>query len=300
MYDTIIIGAGPAGLSAGIYAARAGMSVLLLSSGGAGGQAANAHLIENYPGFENGISGGELCAAMEAQALRLGVEMKKRAAKKVMMEGAVKTVSTSKDTYEAKTVIIATGAAPRKLGLEREKELTGSGVSYCATCDGGFYKDKVVAVVGGGDTAVMDGVFLSRIAKKVYLIHRRDALRAAKASENALKACPNVEILWDSAVQSLQGAPLLSGIEVKNLKTGQTQQLAVEGLFVAVGSDPQTGLFEGMLELNKGYIPAPGTKTAIDGVFAAGDVRADVLRQVVTAAADGAIAATLASEYIAL
>ena len=299
LYDIIIIGAGPAGLTAGIYAVRAGMKTLLLESMFAGGQAVNSNWVENYPGFKDGINGAQLCASMESQAKRLGVEFKFTSAKAVDLDGTPKRVRTKNDMFETKAIILATGAQVRRLGLAREDELTGAGISYCATCDGGFFKDKIVAVVGGGDTALTDAAYLSRLAKTVYIIHRRDAFRAAQASINTALSFNNVIPVWDSVIQSLEGEEKLSGLLLKNVKTDEQKLLEVDGAFIAVGTQPQTELFT-ELSLDHGFIRTDAKcKTALDGVYAAGDVRYGAMRQIVTAAADGATAAMAAAEYLA-
>ena len=298
MQDIIIIGAGPAGMTAAVYGARAGLDVLVLEGAMAGGQALNAHNIENYPGFENGVSGYELAYAMQNQLKRLGAKLVSAAVTDVRLNGAVKEIITAKETYTSKTVIIATGAKPKKLGVEREDEFTGAGVSYCATCDGGFFKNKTVAVVGGGDTALSDAIYLARIAKKVYIIHRRDEFRAAKSLVNAALALENVEPLYDTVVSSLEGSVSLEALLVKNVKSSAVTRLEVDGVFAAVGSVPQTEIFTGQLELKDGCVEADDTVTGAAGVFAAGDVVRGVYRQVVTACAAGAVAAMKAAEYI--
>ena len=298
MYDVVILGAGPAGLTAGIYAARGGLSVAIVENQAPGGQAALTAEIENYPGFET-ISGFDLTARMVAQCEGLGVVFVYDNPVNVSLEGAVKTVETAySGTVEGRSLIIATGALPRPLGVPRESELLGGGVSYCATCDGAFFRGKPVAVVGGGNTAVEDALYLERFASEVYLIHRRDALRAdALLSERITKS--TVKILWDTVVTDLVGSPRLQSLNVKNVKTGETSSVRVDGFFIAAGRKPASEGLNGVAHDESGYILTDDEmRTNIDGVFAAGDVRRKSLRQVVTAAADGALAAENAVKYV--
>lgn len=298
MYDVVILGAGPAGLTAGIYAARGGLSVAIVENQAPGGQAALTAEIENYPGFET-ISGFDLTARMVAQCEGLGVVFVYDNPVNVSLEGAVKTVETAySGTVEGRSLIIATGALPRPLGVPRESELLGGGVSYCATCDGAFFRGKPVAVVGGGNTAVEDALYLERFASEVYLIHRRDALRAdALLSERITKS--TVKILWDTVVTDLVGSPRLQSLNVKNVKTGETSSVRVDGFFIAAGRKPASEGLNGVALDESGYILTDDEMhTNIDGVFAAGDVRRKSLRQVVTAAADGALAAENAVKYV--
>lgn len=298
MYDVVILGAGPAGLTAGIYAARGGLSVAIVENQTPGGQAALTAEIENYPGFET-ISGFDLTARMVAQCEGLGVVFVYDNPVNVSLEGAVKTVETAySGTVEGRSLIIATGALPRPLGVPRESELLGGGVSYCATCDGAFFRGKPVAVVGGGNTAVEDALYLERFASEVYLIHRRDALRAdALLSERITKS--TVKILWDTVVTDLVGSPRLQSLNVKNVKTGETSSVRVDGFFIAAGRKPASEGLNGVALDEGGYILTDDEmRTNIDGVFAAGDVRRKSLRQVVTAAADGALAAENAVKYV--
>lgn len=298
MYDVVILGAGPAGLTAGIYAARGGLSVAIVENQAPGGQAALTAEIENYPGFET-ISGFDLTARMVAQCEGLGVVFVYDNPVNVSLEGAVKTVETAySGTVEGRSLIIATGALPRPLGVPRESELLGGGVSYCATCDGAFFRGKPVAVVGGGNTAVEDALYLERFASEVYLIHRRDALRAdALLSERITKS--TVKILWDTVVTDLVGSPRLQSLNVKNVKTGETSSVRVDGFFIAAGRKPASEGLNGVTLDEGGYILTDDEmRTNIDGVFAAGDVRRKSLRQVVTAAADGALAAENAVKYV--
>lgn len=298
MYDVVILGAGPAGLTAGIYAARGGLSVAIVENQAPGGQAALTAEIENYPGFET-ISGFDLTARMVAQCEGLSVVFVYDNPVNVSLEGAVKTVETAySGTVEGRSLIIATGALPRPLGVPRESELLGGGVSYCATCDGAFFRGKPVAVVGGGNTAVEDALYLERFASEVYLIHRRDALRAdALLSERITKS--TVKILWDTVVTDLVGSPRLQSLNVKNVKTGETSSVRVDGFFIAAGRKPASEGLNGVALDESGYILTDDEmRTNIDGVFAAGDVRRKSLRQVVTAAADGALAAENAVKYV--
>lgn len=297
MYDLIILGAGPAGLTAGIYAARGGLNAVIVESKAVGGQAALTAEIENYPGFAS-VSGYELVSLMQAQCEALGVSFVFDAPVALALEGDVKRVDTAySGTLEARAVILATGALPRTLGIERESELMGGGVSYCATCDGAFFRGKPVAVVGGGNTAVEDALYLEKFASKVYLIHRRDALRADAILADRVKNS-GVHIVWDSVVTALGGGKKLQSVTLKNVKSGDTSSLAVNGLFVAVGQKPATEGLTGV-ELDGGYIVTDSEmRTSLPGVFAAGDVRKKTLRQVVTAAADGAVAAESAIKFL--
>lgn len=301
IYDIIIIGGGPAGYTAALYGARSGLSVLVLEKLFTGGQMAQTMQIDNYPGFDEGIDGFSLGAKMQAAAEKFGAKSINADVESVDFSGKIKVLNTSSGQFEAKTVIIASGAAPRNLELENEKELTGRGVHYCAACDGMFYRDKTVVVVGGGNTAVSDALMLSRVAKKVYLVHRRDTLRATKIYHKQLEDAPNVEFMWNSAVSKLNGDAKLESVEVTDLQSGNVTVLEADGIFVSVGRKPETEFLANALELDKsGYISADETTcTSVPGVFAAGDVRTKALRQVITAASDGAAAAHSAEEYIA-
>lgn len=297
MHDLIILGAGPAGLTAGIYAARGGINAVIVESKAVGGQAALTAEIENYPGFET-VNGFELVSRMQAQCERLGVTFVYDNPVNVSLDGNVKRVETAySGSIEARAVILATGAVPRTLGLPNESALMGGGVSYCATCDGAFFRGKPVAVVGGGNTAVEDALYLEKFASEVYLIHRRDALRADALLSERVKAS-KVKILWDSVVTELVGEHKLQSLTLKNVKTNELSSLPVSGVFVAVGQKPATEGIEGV-ELDGGYIVTDDEmRTALPGVFAAGDVRKKTLRQIVTATADGAIAAESAIKYL--
>ena len=300
VFDTIIIGGGPGGYTAALYAARAGFSALVLEKLSPGGQMATTDQIDNYPGFPQGVNGFELALEMQKGAQRFGAQTELAEVLRVDLRGPVKEVVTQKETYRAPTVVLATGASPRELGLPGERELRGRGVSYCATCDGMFYRGKTVAVVGGGNTAAADVLYLSRLCEKVYLIHRRDQLRASRVYLEPLKQAENVEILWDSQVTELLYGETLTGIKVGNKKTGEVKELSLDGLFLAVGQLPNTQLFQGQVELDAaGYVVADETtRTNLPGVFAVGDLRQKPLRQVVTAAADGAVAAHFLEEYL--
>ena len=299
IYDVIVIGGGPGGYTAALYAARANLSTLVLEKLTPGGQMGTTDVIDNYPGFPEGIGGFELAMQMKQGAERFGAKTKLSEVISVELKGPVKQVRTQGGTYQARTVVLASGAHPRELGLPGEGELRGRGVSYCATCDGMFYRNKTVAVVGGGNTAVADVLYLARLCQKVYLIHRRDELRASKVYLDPLQKAGNVEFVWDSQVQELLYGETVTGVRVKNKKTGQLRELPCDGVFVAVGHIPNTQLLRGQVELDEaGYVLAgETTKTNLPGVFAVGDLRKKPLRQVVTAASDGAVAAHFIEEY---
>lgn len=291
MYDTIIIGAGPAGLSAGIYARRGGLKTVIIEKQGVGGQAQNAADIQNYPGIPS-TSGFDLCYAMMNQCTTFGAEFVFDTISQINLGGDIKKVTLSSGTeIEGKTVIIASGASARKLGVENENKFIGKGISYCATCDGAFFKGKTVAVIGGGNTAAEDALYLEKLAKKVYLVHRRDALRADKILCDRLEKS-GVSIIWNSVVESLSGENKITQVTLKNVKNGTLTPLSVDGVFVAIGEIPNSQLFENVEKTPSGYIVTNDVmRTNIDGVYAVGDVREKSLRQVVTACADGAIAA---------
>lgn len=300
MYDMIIIGGGAAGLTAGIYGGRAGLKTLIIEKMFAGGQAATTYEVDNYPGFDETVTGPDLAMKMEAQAKKFGAEIITEDVIDINVDSKIKIVKTSRNTYLSKTLILALGANPRELGLDKERKFRGAGVSYCATCDGAFYRDRVAAVVGGGDTAVEDALFLSRFSPKVYLIHRRDQLRAAKVLRDVAFANDKIEFVWDSVVEAIEGEENVEGIKIKNVKTGVSKELKVDGMFVAVGVVPNSDLIKGKIETtDRGYIVTDANMlTNKPGVYAAGDVRDKILRQVITAAADGAIAAFAAERYI--
>lgn len=299
-YDVIVIGGGPGGYTAAMYTARAGFSTLVVEKLFPGGQMTQTTQIDNYPGFHEGIDGVTLGMNMEQGARRFGVETVSGEVLSVGLDGREKRVETGEGIFTARAVIVATGADHRHLGVAEEEALGGRGVSYCATCDGMFYKDKTVAVVGGGNSAAADALVLSRVAKKVFLIHRRDQLRATKIYHTPLMAAENVEFKWDSVVTQLLHDERLTGVKLRNLLTGEESVLPLDGLFISVGRSPNTELFRGQLKLDEGgYIVADeSTATNIPGVYAVGDVRTKRVRQVVTAAADGAVAAHSVEEYL--
>ncbi len=300
IYDVIIIGGGPAGYTSALYTARAGLDTLVIEKMSAGGQMTLTGDIENYPGFNEGIDGFTLAMNMQSGAERFGAKTEYAEVKSINLTSFSKEITTDSATYYAKAVILAMGASPRKLGINGEEELTSRGVHYCAHCDGRFYKDKTVIVVGGGNSAVSDALYLSRIAKKVILVHRRDTLRATKIYHEPLKNASNVEFIWNSQISSIIADNRVNGVTVKNTVTGEESRLDCNAIFVSIGRRPDTDIVKGVIALDEnGYILADeSTKTSLDGVFAAGDVRAKALRQIVTAASDGAVAAHFAEEYI--
>ena len=302
IYDVLILGGGPAGYSAALYTARAGLDTLVMEKICPGGQMATTDIIDNYPGFDAGIDGIELGMKMAAGAERFGAKSAYAEITEVDLAPAIKRVVTTDGVYFGKTVIIATGASPRPLGLEGEQALIGRGVHYCAHCDGRFYKGKTVMVVGGGNSAASDALYLSGLAEKVIVVHRRDTLRATKIYHAPLMRAENVEFYWNSKISGLLADMRLGAVKVIDLASGQEREVKIDGLFVSIGRQPATELFAEQLALDAhGYIVADeSTKTSIDGVFAAGDVRTKELRQVVTAAADGAVAAHMAETYLAM
>jgi thioredoxin reductase (NADPH) len=306
VYDVIILGGGPAGLTAGLYAGRSRLSTLIIEKGQDGGQIAITDEIENYPGqIVEGESGPSLIARMTEQAKKFGAERCSDVIKSVELEGDVKKLVGAKGEYQGKCVIIATGAFPKPIGCENEGKFTGKGISFCATCDAAFFEDFEVYVVGGGDSAVEEAMYLTKFARKVTIIHRRDELRAAKSIQEKAFANPKIAFMWDSVVTKVDGDELLSSMTVKNVKTGELTVVEADeddglfGLFGFIGYNPNSKLFEGMLDMENGYIKTDDNMhTNIPGVFAAGDIRVKSLRQVVTAAADGAIAAMQAEHYV--
>ena len=296
----LIIGGGPGGYTAALYAARAGLSVLLLEKLSAGGQMAQTQQVDNYPGFPEGVDGFLLAEKMEAQAKAFGAKTELAEVFRLKLDAPIKEAVTSEGNFLAKTVVIATGANPKLLGVPGEQKFSGRGVHYCAACDGMFYRGKTVAVVGGGNSAVADALLLSRVAKKVYLIHRRDTLRATQVYHKPLLDAPNVEFIWNSAVTELLGENRLSGAKIENLLTHDQDVLALDGVFISIGRSPASQLVAGQLVLDQqGYIVADeSTKASIPGVFAVGDVRTKALRQIVTAVADGAMAVHSAEDYL--
>ena len=303
MREVIIIGSGPAGYTAGIYTARAGLKPLLIASSvEAGGELMKTTEVENYPGFPTGLQGPELMDAFRAQAERFGTEVLLDDVIEVDLKGEVKIVKTGGgQTFEAKAVILATGAAYRELGLPKEKELSGHGVSWCATCDGFFFREKTIAVIGGGDSAMEEANFLTRFASKVYLIHRRDTFKASKIMQERALANPKIEVVWNTEVAELLGDGKLSGIITRNTVDGTTKQLDLDGLFIAVGNDPRVWLVENQVELTpEKFIKVEGrtSKTSLPGVFACGDVIDPTYRQAITAAGSGCVAALDAEHYL--
>ena len=301
VYDMIVVGGGPGGYTAALYAARAGLDTLVLEKLSAGGQMALTEEIDNYPGFEGGIDGFTLAEKMQQQAERFGAKSEYAQVERMDLTAAPKVLETSEGIFYAKTVAVATGANPRELGFANGGALTGRGVAYCAACDGMRYKDKTVVVVGGGNSAAADAMLLSRIAKKVILVHRRDTLRATKIYHEPLMQAENIEFRWNSTVTELLHTDKLTGVRLKDVNTGMETILSCDGVFISVGRKPATELVQGQLELDRsGYIIADETtRTNLPGVYAVGDVRTKMLRQVVTAVADGAAAVHMAEEYLA-
>jgi thioredoxin reductase (NADPH) len=301
--DVIIIGSGPAGFTAAIYTARAGMNPLLIASSvESGGELMKTTEVENFPGFPDGLQGPELMANFQAQAERFGTEVLLDDVIEVDLKGEIKIVKTGAgQTFEAKTVILATGAAYRELGLPKEKELSGHGVSWCATCDGFFFRERTIAVVGGGDSAMEEANFLTRFASKVYLIHRRDTFKASKIMQDRALNNPKIEVVWNSEVAELLGEGKLTGVTLRDTVNGSTKNLDLDGLFIAVGNDPRVWLVENQVELTaEKFIAVEGrsSKTSLPGVFAAGDVIDPTYRQAITAAASGCVAALDAEHYL--
>ncbi len=300
MYDIAIIGSGPGGLSAAIYAARARLSTLVITGDEFGGQIASTHEVENYPGFDDGIMGPDLTLKMRAQAERFGAEVVTDFITGIDVDGPPFTLTGRLGIYEARSVVVATGASPRKLDVPGEAELIGRGVSYCATCDGAFFPDVPVAVVGGGDSALQEGLFLTRFASKITVIHRRDELRAGAYLQQRAFNEPKFEFLWDSVVTEVVGEQGVQRLGVKNLKTGEESTLAVEGVFIFVGHEPNTEIFTGKLDADeRGYILADAhMRTSVPGIFVAGEAQDSHFRQAITTAGDGAKAAMEAIEYV--
>lgn len=303
MREVIIIGSGPAGYTAAIYTARAGLKPLMIASSvEPGGELMKTTEVENFPGFPNGLMGPDLMYAMQEQAERFGTEVLMDDVVEVELEGAVKKVKTgSGETYEARAVIMATGAAYRELGLPREKELSGHGVSWCATCDGFFFREKTIAVVGGGDSAMEEAGFLTRFADKVYLIHRRDSFKASKTMVDRVLENPKIEVIYNSAVAEIKGEAKVEGVVLENTVDGSKTDLEISGLFIAIGSDPRVGLVQGKLDLSDDHfikVEGRSSKTSIPGVFACGDVIDPTYRQAITAAGSGCVAALDAEHYL--
>ena len=299
VYDMIILGGGPGGYTAALYAARAGLDTVVLERLSAGGQMALTSEIDNYPGFPEGIDGFELGMKFQEQAEKFGAKTEYAEVQGLELRSDPKVLHTSEGDFFARTVVIATGAGPRKLGLPDEERLTGRGVHYCAHCDGMFYRGKTVAIVGGGNSAAAEALYLSRVAKRVILIHRRDSLRATKIYHEPLKNLGNLSFRWNSAVTELLGDERLRAVRVKNLLSGEEEELQIDALFVSIGRKPATELVAGQLELENGYIAADeSTQTSIPGVYAVGDIRTKALRQIITAASDGANAAHHAEAWL--
>lgn len=301
IYDVVILGGGPAGYTAALYCVRAGLDTVVLEKLSAGGQMATTEQIDNYPGFEEGVDGFALAQKMQQQAERFGAKTELAEVQSVQLAGTVKEITTDSGVVKGKVVIIATGANPRRMGIAKEEMLVGRGVGYCAACDGMFYRNKTVAVIGGGNTAAADAMLLSRICKKVHLVHRRDTLRATKIYHEPLMKAENVEFHWNSKVVDLTEEGKVTGVVLENVKSGEQETVACDGVFVSIGRQPATELFKGQIELDEaGYVAADETtRTNLPGVFAIGDVRRKAVRQVVTAVADGAVASHYADEYLA-
>jgi len=302
MYDVAIIGSGPAGLTAAIYTGRADLKTVVFEGASAGGQLTITTEVENFPGFPEGVQGPELMSRMREQAAKFGADIKPGEVTGAELEESPFKLQVGSEKFEAKAVIIATGSTARWLGLESEKKLRGRGVSACATCDGFFFTDKEVAVVGGGDSAVEEATFLTRFAGRVHVIHRRDELRASKSMQKKAFDNDKIEFHWDSVVEDILGVDknIVTGLLLKNVKSGQTNELPLDGVFIAIGHDPATGIFEGKLKLDeKGYIvTGENTATSVEGVFAAGDVQDVVYRQAITAAGSGCMAALDAFKWV--
>lgn len=300
MYDIIIIGGGPAGLTAGLYGARSLLKVLLLERLAPGGQVLTTDRVENYPGFPEGVSGFELIDRMKKQAEHFGLEIRNEEVQKLELSNTQKRVYAGKEILETKTVILCCGANWKRLGIEGENKLVGKGVSYCATCDGPFYRDQEVAVIGGGDTALEEAIFLTRFVKKIYLVHRRDKLRGTKLLQERAKAQQKITFLWETIPLKILGQQGVEGIELQQVRTKEISQKAVSGVFVFIGTQPNTDLVKGRLDLNReGFIKTDvDMQSSIPGVFAAGDVRAKLLRQISTAVGEGATAAFAAEKYL--
>jgi thioredoxin reductase (NADPH) len=300
LYDVVILGGGPAGLTAAIYTCRAGWKTLLVEMGAPGGQAATTEIIENYPGFPEGVSGPELMLKFYNQAARFGCEFMTAQVTGLTVEGGIKTVTTTQGDVEGKTIIVATGAQPRELGVEGERKFRGRGVSYCATCDGFFFRQKKVAVIGGGDAAVEEAIYLSKLAQEVTIIHRRDAFRAAKVLGDRALQVPNIKVIWDAVVDEIRGDSQVKTLKLHNVKTQESQEVQVDGVFIYVGTQPNTDCLPAVIERNpQGYIITnEALETRVPGVFAVGDCRFKGSRQVATAVGDGALVLPAVEKYL--
>ncbi len=302
VYEVIIIGGGPGGLTAGLYTSRARLSTLLIESALFGGQMTTTELIENYPGFPQGVTGDELSRLMEDQAKKFGMKTVTQEVVKVSLEGDMKVVQTYESTYRCEALIVSTGAEYRKLGVPGEKEFAGKGVSYCATCDGAFFRDSQIVVVGGGDSALTEALFLTKFARELTIIHRRDALRGTKIYQERALASPKIKFLWNSIVQEIKGDSTVRSINVKNVKTGEIKEVETEGVFLFVGLVPRTQFLKGVVQMDEaGYILTnEDCETSTKGIFAVGDCRKKLLRQIATAVGDGATAAFAAEKFLEL
>jgi thioredoxin reductase (NADPH) len=302
IHEVIIIGGGPGGMTAGLYTSRSRLGTLLIESALFGGQMTTTELIENYPGFPQGVTGDELSRLMEDQARKFGMKTVTEEVVAVSLEGDVKVVQTQESTYRCKALIVSTGAEYRKLGVPGEKEFAGKGVSYCATCDGAFFRDSPIVVVGGGDSALTEALFLTKFAKEVTIIHRRDALRGTKIYQERALSSPKIKFLWDSTVQEIKGDSTVRSIHVKNVKTGEIKEVDTEGVFLFVGLVPRTLFLKGVVQMDEaGYILTnEDCETSVKGIFAVGDCRKKLLRQIATAVGDGATAAFAAEKFLEL
>ena len=302
IYDVIIIGGGPAGLTAGLYTSRSRLKTLLIENGLLGGQMTTTEVIENYPGFPEGVTGDELSRLMEEQAKRFGLEVTPEYVVEVKLEGAKKIVKTEEGSYLSQALIICTGTEYRKLGVPGEKEFSGKGVSYCATCDGAFFQDNQIVVVGGGDSALTEALYLTKFGKEVTIIHRRDALRGTKIYQERVFTHPKIKLLWNSVIQEIKGDSIVKSIVVKNVKTGEVTEHPIDGVFLFVGLSPRTQFLRGLVDMDEeGYILTDGNgQTSVKGIFAAGDCRKKLVRQIATAVGDGATAACSTEKYLEL
>jgi thioredoxin reductase (NADPH) len=301
LFDVIIVGGGPAGLTAGLYTSRARLKTLLIEKGLIGGQVTTTEFVENYPGFEEGITGTELAMKMEKQAKRFGLEIMQGSVETLSLEGKMKKITLEgNDIYETKSIIIATGAHPKHLRIAGEDAFRGKGVSYCATCDGAFFKGEKIAVIGGGDSAVQEGIFLTKFAEKVYIVHRRDKLRAEKLLQERALGNQKVEFVWDTVVEEIQGNDAVQSLKLRNVKTQEITPLDVQGVFIYIGYNPNTDFLRDIVELDQeGFIITNELMvTSVPGIFAAGDVRSKNLKQIATAVGDAAIAGVEAEKYI--